>query len=78
MRTGIVDRLEQEGRLAVIELEDRRSLVLPRERIRGPVAPGDAVREEADGTWVVDRQRTEARRREAERLFRQVWGEEPG
>ncbi len=69
MKHGIVDRFE--GELAVIEV-DGDSITVARAQLPDGIRPGDAVRFEADGISLDERE-TSRRKQEIEALMDELW-----
>ena len=67
---GVVDRFE--GKFAVIELEDRKMVNIKIDRLPEGVNEGDCVNYDG-GVWVIDREKTAARKEQIEKLMEDVF-----
>ncbi|MFZ3102493.1 MAG: DUF3006 domain-containing protein [Desulfitobacteriaceae bacterium] len=66
---GIIDRLE--GNMAVVEI-DGRLLDIPRDQLPDKVKEGDVIVGEK-GAYLIDEQETKRRRKEIEKLTKNLW-----
>lgn len=70
---GVVDRLENEGKLVVVETQDKKELILKKELFLEDVHVNDVVYETENGLWRVDKEKTESRLKEVLQLISELW-----
>lgn len=66
---GIIDRFE--GKMAVVEI-DGRIQDIPRDQLPDKVKEGDVIVEE-NGAYLIDKEETKRRRKEIEKLTKNLW-----
>lgn len=73
MRKGVVDRFENNGDIVVIELEDKTTLPVTKEKFACEVHVNDVVYETACGLWKVDKDETQNRLEQIQKLMDELW-----
>jgi len=61
MRKGVVDSFEDNGELVVIELEDKTTIAVPKDKFICEVHVNDVVYETESGLWQVDKEETKSK-----------------
>jgi len=73
MRKGVVDRFENNGDIVVIELEDKTTLPVAKEKFACEVHVNDVVYETECGLWKVDKDETQSRLEQIQKLMDELW-----
>ncbi|NLT83186.1 DUF3006 domain-containing protein [Coprothermobacter proteolyticus] len=76
MRKGVVDSFEDNGELVVIELEDKTTIAVPKDKFICEVHVNDVVYETESGLWQVDREETKSKLEEVQNLMDELWEKE--
>ena len=76
MRKGVVDSFEDNGELIVIELEDKTTVAVPKDKFIWEVHVNDVVYETESGFWQVDREETKSKLEEVQNLMDELWEKE--
>jgi len=76
MRKGVVDSFEDNGELVVIELEDKTTIAVPKDKFICEVHVNDVVYETESGMWQVDREETKSKLEEVQNLMDELWEKE--
>jgi len=76
MRKAVVDSFEDNGELVVIELEDKTTIAVPKDKFICEVYVNDVVYETESGLWQVDREETKSKLEEVQNLMDELWEKE--
>jgi len=73
MRKAVVDSFEDNGELVVIELENKTTIEVPKDKFISEVHVNDVVYETESGLWQVEREETKSKLEEVQSLMDELW-----